>query len=383
MSKDGGRTEFPTISNSVGRKPRVVYQSIVRHGAVGIIERGFMSGYREAGADLCEWNCDANNPPLEQLLTEFRPTHFCCSLQTPKRENAAWMKGQLLSLLRSCKQRNGLRVVANSFPGNLCEYLGDWIATTGKHEDAGVASFYNQPSRPNAAEQDLLRSGFVDLLTSRFCRAAVPECFRGFLETGVPILVQPHAAESRYIDNRPIAEPDIDILYVGNNWTFKWENMREFVLPMKRHFGDRFVIRGIGWPDGLSSGPLDDNHLSAMASRARVSIAFHEPSQVLKDRPISSNERVFKLLAMRRYVISDPCAVLPYYFKIGRHLDVAQNGEEMVRFTERALEDPQRSAVIAAAGYEHVIGNHSYKKRAERVFELLAKGLRPGVHDFV
>lgn len=119
MARDAGKIETPVNADPLGGNFRVVYQSIVRHGAVGIIERGFMSGYREAGAELREWDSEKNSPPLENLLAEFHPTHFCCSLQTPRRENAAWMNGRLLTLLRSYKRQNGLRVVANSFPGNL------------------------------------------------------------------------------------------------------------------------------------------------------------------------------------------------------------------------------------------------------------------------
>ena len=116
--------------------------------------------------------------------------------------------------------------------------------------------------------------------------------------------------------------------------------------------------------------PLDDSTFAEYSSKARINLTFHEPSQVL-DFALSGNERVFKQLSMGCFVISDPCATFKYYFKEGEHLIVARSGEEIVEKAQYYLSNPKLSNKIAKNGQRHVLAEHTYRKRAERVLSVL------------
>ena len=360
---------------------RVLYHPFVLKGAVGLIEHGFASGFAEAGAEVLVWDGDSNTPEFIQALASFRPTHFVGHMQTVARTNSVWMAEPIRAVLLEYKKRTGLRVAACSAPGNLAEYFGDWLTNATVHKQAGVASFYGQPPRPNAVEREALADGLIDLVTTRWSIGAVPGAYRNFLELGTPVLVQPQAAEARYYDSVPVVEQDIDLLYIGNCWSFKWENMRQYVQPLKERFGNGFQIYGSGWPEGISLGPLDDGRLSEMAARARINLGLHEPSQVLVDRPASANERVFKLLSMGAFVISDPCAAFQSFFREGEHLVIARSGAEMVALAETMLAQPERRRAIAKQGRQHVMKCHTYRQRAERLLSVLS-GTPVGIYDF-
>lgn len=361
---------------------RVLYQPYMLKSACGLIDQGFINGYRAVADDVVVWDSQRNPEGLRQLLIDFRPTHFVGYFQMSDRSNSVWINPEQLSLLLEYKRDHGLQVVVDSFPSNLRDLFGDWLDTTETHVDAGVRSFYLQGNRPNAAEEAVLESGLIDLLTSRFCVENIPTLYRNYLEYGIPVLDEPPAADiGRYAGaDGSAGEKDIDLLYIGGCWSFKWDNMQTYVEPLKAHFGHRFKVYGAGWPEGISEGVLGDGSsdcdvFATYSKRAKINLCFHEPSQVLPFAT-AGNERIYKQLALGCFVISDPCATFPHYFEEDTHFSIARSGEEIVRKVEYYLEREQEREQIAHAGLQHVLNRHTYEFRARRVLEVLRNDIK-------
>ena len=351
---------------------RVIYQLYGDSGAFKYIDQGFINGYEAVGADVVAWNAKTNQPDIFKLLTQFKPTHFIGFMQEPDREPSSWMMSDIFKALLKYKVDNHLYVAVRSNPSNLKNLFKNWSLDISKYPEAGVSSFYSQPERPTEVEEKLLASGFVDLIRSPICHKVYNICFKNYLDFGLRILEEPHAADSKvYKKEKTISK--IDVLYVGGCWPFKWANMEPYITSLKKEFNERFKIFGRGWPDGDSEGILRESLYNKIVGSAKINIALHEPSQVL-DFPFAGNERIFKLLAMKCFVISDPNPILEYHFDVGSNLILANTPKEMVEKCVYFLENYNEAEAIKESGYKKVISEHTYEFRAKRLLDTLNSG---------
>lgn len=373
------------IDKNMIKKPvngfRVLIQPYIYdiNKACGLIDRGIINGYIAAGCDVFVWRDALDPSTLESVLAEFQPTHFVAFLQLPNRSNSSWTSGHNLRILEEYKRSSGLKVIVNSFPSNLRDMYGDWVEKARHHFEAGVSSFYLQEERPNLVEQKVIQSGIIDLMTTSFCIENAPILYKNFIECGIPILEEPPAADASFYNQFVFSDQDQveDVLYIGNSWSFKYENMGPFVEPMKRHFQERFHVYGDGWPDGISNGVIPNGDADLFVShvgKSRISLAFHEPSQVL-GFPTNGNERVFKLLYLGAFVISDPCGTLGSYFDLHEHLCVVRTGKEMIEACEYYLAHDEERKRISNNAREWVSKHHTYQNRAQRVLDLTKEEL--------
>jgi spore maturation protein CgeB len=278
--------------------------------------------------------------------------------------------------LKEYKEKHGLCVVINSFPSNLRDLFGNWLDKTAEHIDAGVKSFYLQPERPNKTEEKILKSSFIDLMTSRFAYENMHILYKNYLKYNIPILEEPPAADSDFYCNTSIYDhlikeiPEYDLLYIGNCWSFKWSQMGPYVRKLKEVFKDRFKVFGRGWPEGISQGSLGNQMLARYVKNAKISLAFHEPSQVLPFAT-SGNERIFKQLALGAFVVSDSCATFKYYFEEGKHFIVGKSPHDMVKKVLHFLKYHKEREEIAKQGQSFVLEHHTYANRIKRIFAVL------------
>ena len=287
---------------------RVLYE---RHGsgagAFGLIDDGHIHAWRELGAEVRVWrSMDPSEPPLRELLASFRPTHLLANLQTARRAPSAWLGASDLDALERVRGETGLRVAARSAPSNLADLMRGADIAFDRFDGAGTTSYYTQPVRPVGTEREALERGLIDVVRSPAHAACYPVAFRSFLDMGVSVVEEMHAADAtRY---RPLsaseAEHSAEVLFIGNCWPFKWAQMAAYVRGLRARFGDRFVIRGNGWPrEAGALGPIADegvgaaNPMNRLANGASVQVALHEPTQVLPF-PFTGNERPYKLMLM-------------------------------------------------------------------------------------
>ncbi len=365
---------------------RVLYQVLTDKGAFGYIDRGFVNGYRLAGADVLVWDSRRNEPDLRRILAEFRPTHFIGYLQEggSRRLPSAWLLAQFFPLLRSYKDRQGLFVAVRSNPSNIRQLFQNCPIDFSRFPEAGVSGFYLQAERPVEVERAVFDTGFVDLIRSPLAHHVYPTVFKNYLDLGLPLLEEPHAADIRAYPPGFRAEGidnPSEILYVGGCWPFKWQNMAPYINALRLEFGERFVLYGRGWPDDLSRGVLAEELYNQVVADHAIQVALHEPSQVL-DFPFAGNERIFKLLAMGCFVISDPNPLLDYHFRVGEEIVVAESPEDMVARIHQYLGHPDEMVAIGEAGQRRVLRDHTYQVRAQRLLTLSRQADFPAVMTY-
>jgi len=364
---------------------RVLYE---RHGsgagAFGLIDDGHIHAWRELGAEVRVWrSMDPSEPPLRELLASFRPTYLLANLQTARRAPSAWLGASDLDALERARGETGLRVAARSAPSNLADLMRGADIAFDRFDGAGTTSYYTQPVRPVGTERAALERGLIDVVRSPAHAACYPVAFRSFLDMGVSVVEEMHAADAtRY---RPLsaseAEHSAEVLFIGNCWPFKWAQMGAYVRGLRARFGDRFVIRGNGWPrEAGALGPIADegvgaaNPMNRLANGASVQVALHEPTQVLPF-PFTGNERPYKLMLMGLAVVSDDNPVMRDHFRAGEELWVASSPDEMVAACERLAADPGARVAMGAAARARVAAEHTYAARATRLRDVLE---RPG-----
>lgn len=353
---------------------RIVYQKLTDLGAFGYIDRGFINGYQAIGADVVVWDSRLNKPDLATILSVFRPTHFVGYLQEGGSERApsAWLSQPFFALLREHKEQNGLFVAVRSNPSNIRDLFREVPFDFNQYPEAGVASFYLQPERPSNIERMVFSTGFVDLIRSPIAHHVYQTAFKNYLDLGLPILEEPHAADLVAYgapEDDTTTKPTKNILFVGGCWPFKWHNMAPYIENLRREFGAQFSLYGKGWPASLSQGILPENKYHQTVANHRIHIALHEPSQVL-DFPFAGNERVFKLLAMNCFVISDPNPLLKYHLTDGKEIVISESAPDMVSKINYFLGCPEEMQAIKQRGRQRVLKEHSYAFRAQRLLAL-------------
>ena len=349
-------------------RPRIIYETTGVKGAFGFIDQGFVSGYRSLEVEALEWHA-ATGPDLAQVLREFRPTHFIGNFQGPDRLPAAWLRGGTWKKLLRYKRKHGLRVALRSLPSNLRDLTATWPIDFSQFPERGVQAFYQQPDRPLPEEAAAINSGFVDLIRSPLAHHVYEVCFRSFIDLGVPILEEPHAADTtRY---QPVeTEKTVAVQFIGGCWPFKLHNMAPYIDALREAFGDAFRLYGQGWPDSYGAQPLDNADFDRAVGEAVVNISLHEPTQVL-ELPFSGNERVFKLLALEACVVSDPNPLLGYHLDVPSEVRLAASPEEMVAVVRELVDSPSAAQAMGLAGRAKVLAKHTYARRAQRVLDLL------------
>ena len=318
---------FKRLVKSLGSQKRVFYQVFKRHDAFGYIDRGFMQGYLNLGADVEQCDSSTNLPKFLSILKKFRPTHFVCYLQEQDRTPSFWLKKDYLEALIKYKKEYGMKVSARVLPSNMPEFVS---SLKNKDLKEKLTDFYYISERPTEMEKTLFATEFVDLLRSPFYHGSYRSLFKNYLQEGLPILEEPHAADISYYRSRNVREIN-DIVYVGGAWEFKLYNMLPYVEKMHKAYGSGFRLYGEGWPLKYSYGKIDEKEFVSTVMSSKVNLAFHEPTQVFPFPPLSGNERIFKLLALNRFVISDSNPLLNYHFDIDKEIVVANSPEDMAK----------------------------------------------------
>lgn len=349
---------------------RVLYQRFPAGGAFACIDDGFLAGYAQVAGAAYGWTDAPGEPTLAELIRSLAPTHIVACLHNPDRSLCRWTGDGSIEALR----RSPAHVSVRMNPPDIGAYFRESGIDFARFPGFGVSSFYNRPAGLTCDERRVLGSGVIDLIRSPLSATAIVACFRSALGMGIPILEEPHGADTRrYLPVELAAEPQFAATFVGRCWPFKWSHMAPYIGAMRDRFGDRFAVFGSGWPEGISRGSIDDAGFANLVAESAVCLSLHEPTQALP-APFAQNERVFKLLAMGACVVSDNNLVLAEQFEVGEELLLAETPEAMVDAVARLVDDPARAREIAIAGRTRVLAEHTYAHRARR---LLATAVDP------
>jgi hypothetical protein len=346
----------------------VLYQRFPAGGAFGCIDDGFVAGYGQVAGAAHDWTDAPGEATLAELIRSLAPTHIVACLHNPDRSLCRWTGDGSIEAMAGSSAHVSVRMN----PPDIGAYFKDCGIDFARFPEFGVSSFYNRHAGLTADERGVLGSGVIDLIRSPLAAPAIGVCFRSALAIGIPVLEEPHAADTRrYAPIEPAPEPRFAATFVGRCWPFKWSHMAPYIGAMRDRFGDRFAVFGSGWPEGVSRGTIDDAGFAGLVAESAVCLSLHEPTQVLP-APFSQNERVFKLLSMGACVVSDNNPVLAEQFEVGEELLLAGSPGAMVDRVAQVVNDPALGRAIACAGRTRVLAEHTYAHRARRLLATAA-----------
>lgn len=187
------------------------------------------------------------------------------------------------------------------------------------------------------------------------------------------------AADTRLFRPLPYAEPQGDLIWVGN-WgdEERTQQLHEFLFQPVKELGLKADVYGVRYPAdalatlaeaGISYHGWAPNYLVPKLF-ARFRVTVHIPRQpYVQALPGIPTIRVFEALACGMPLICAPWHDSEGLFTPGKDYWVAHNGNEMKRYLRALLNDPAAARALAEHGRRTILARHTC---AHRVDELLA-----------
>lgn len=157
----------------------------------------------------------------------------------------------------------------------------------------------------------------------------------------------PNAYPDSLIDFRPEIEKIYDIGFCGN-----FVNRSEWINSIPNIKKDIFVI-------------------GEDMVRAINSYKIHFNRNMADDL----NYRTFETLGCKTFLLTNFTPNLDKLFKIGEHLDTYENKEDLNYKIKYYLENESERKKIEDSGYSWVRENHTYKKRCEKLVEIIKENI--------
>lgn len=162
------------------------------------------------------------------------------------------------------------------------------------------------------------------------------------------------------LTNAPVPR-DIPIGYIGGRWDYKAKNLDRYLFPLFSNKALGCKVHGWGgWQPGISTGPIQDDHVAGFFSRCRVCPCVVEPHTT--QWGIDLPERVFKVILCGALAIHDPVNGLSRFSKN----IVMANGpmefiELCVKWSRPEMESQRRD--LAEKQRRDILDGHTYFHR--------------------
>jgi glycosyltransferase involved in cell wall biosynthesis len=229
--------------------------------------------------------------------------------------------------------------------------------------------------------QVLKANGAFILNWSGDLRAKLPECYAEYVSFGVDLTCFsnmwdvdrcPGRTEFLQIGYDPAiyypgnSPKDIDIVFMGNYFThFPLSGLRhDMVKELKRCYGERFKVYGIGQSDGSYMG--DQPGEAAIYRRAKIGINL---SHFSVDRYTS--DRMFRMLGSGVCVLSHKFPDVEQDF--GNAVVLWNDINELKWQINRLLADELQRKMIAQMGHKLAMERHTFEKMGNDILELYRK----------
>jgi spore maturation protein CgeB len=189
------------------------------------------------------------------------------------------------------------------------------------------------------------------------------------------------AADTRVFHPRPRAEPQGDVIWVGN-WgdDERTAELEEFLFEPVRALELRTRIYGVRYPDaavdslrasGIEySGWLANYRAPEMFAKYRMTV--HVPRRpYVESLPGIPTIRPFEALACAIPLISAPWDDAEHLFRPGQDFLIARNGAEMRAQMRAVLEDRELAQSLARNGLETIQSRHTCEHRVAELLGIL------------
>jgi glycosyltransferase involved in cell wall biosynthesis len=174
-------------------------------------------------------------------------------------------------------------------------------------------------------------------------------------------------------------EKDYDVFFYGHGDKFRREWMAAMVGEPSDRMPELDVVLGgadfrgdVGRARLIGDVPFNVFPRAISAARINLNITRRSHASVFA----SSSCRPFELAACGAAIVSNPYNGIERWFEPGRELVIVHDADEAVTAYRELLGDPGRVEELGRRARERVLGEHTYRRRAEQLLELL--GLRAG-----
>ncbi|HEV7509148.1 MAG TPA: glycosyltransferase [Thermoanaerobaculia bacterium] len=165
-----------------------------------------------------------------------------------------------------------------------------------------------------------------------------------------------------------------DLAFLGNRLPDREERVKEFLCRPASALPDRtFLLGGSGWePGGLPSNVRPLGHVSTHDHNAfnctpRAVLNVNRDSMARFGH--SPATRMFEAAGAAACIVSDAWVGIEDFLEPGREVLLAQSGDEVAALLESL--SPERARAIGQAALRRVLGEHTYRHRADQVEAIL------------
>jgi len=174
-------------------------------------------------------------------------------------------------------------------------------------------------------------------------------------------------------------EKEYDVFFYGHGDKFRREWMAAMVGEPSDRMPELDVVLGgadfrgdVGRARLIGDVPFNVFPRAISAARINLNITRRSHASVFA----SSSCRPFELAACGAAIVSNPYNGIERWFEPGRELVIVHDADEAVTAYRELLGDPGRAEELGRRARERVLDEHTYRRRAEQLLELL--GLRAG-----
>jgi spore maturation protein CgeB len=165
-----------------------------------------------------------------------------------------------------------------------------------------------------------------------------------------------------------------DLAFLGNRLPDREERVKEFLCrPAAALPGRTFLLGGSGWEAGsLPSNVRPLGHVSTRDHNAfnctpRAVLNVNRDSMARFGH--SPATRMFEAAGAAACIVSDAWVGIEDFLEPGREVLLAQSGDEVAALLEALT--PERARAIGQAALRRVLGEHTYRHRADQVEAIL------------
>jgi glycosyltransferase involved in cell wall biosynthesis len=187
-------------------------------------------------------------------------------------------------------------------------------------------------------------------------------------------------ADPEFFSPQPVAK-EVDVFFYGYGDKFRREWMEAMVgEPSRREPDVDFALGGRDFQGDVGRarflGDVPFNAFARAISAARVNLNITRRSHATV--PHSSTCRPFELAAAGAAIVSNPHAGIERWLEPGREIVVVDDADAAVAAYRALLDDPGEAEAMGARARERVLGEHTYRHRAERLLGLIGLGVPAG-----
>ncbi|MHA1436479.1 MAG: glycosyltransferase family protein [Promethearchaeota archaeon] len=148
---------------------------------------------------------------------------------------------------------------------------------------------------------------------------------------------------------------EIDVIFAGSV-----DSKRKKYVDYLRKNGVKITCFGNGW----KNKPIYLNELVEKYQKSKIVLNFPR-----EDSGFSI--RVFQVMGVGSFLLSEYCSDLKYIFKKGVHLDYFKNSKECLDLVNYYLENDKVREKIAQKGHEFVLNNFTWKHIIEKILKII------------